>query len=113
VKKDRFDEDQAAVEGGGVPIAIMPPLAQELRGSRRAVERILKALGVRAFVYTVEQRDAGWVLRIECALDGEWQTVALAVDPGELTASLRDRKLREKLSADWAPHLRACSRRPA
>jgi hypothetical protein len=47
------------------------PLAQELRDSQRAVERILKALGVRAFVYTVEQKDAGCVLKIECALDGE------------------------------------------
>ena len=87
----------------------MSPLAQDMRSAREAVERVLEELGLRAFVYTVEPKDASWVLSVECATDGGWQTVALTVDPAELNASLRDAAVRAKLRADWAPHLRACA----
>lgn len=87
----------------------MPTLAQEIRSARSAVERVLDDLGVRAYVFTVEQKDAGWVLSVECATDGGWQRVALAVDPAELSASLRDPAVRAKLCSEWAPHLRACA----
>jgi len=90
----------------------MPPLAQDIRSARAAVERVLDELGVRGFVYTVEQKEAGWVLSVECATEGGWQAVALAVDPAELNASLGDPAVRAKLRADWAPHFRACAIRP-
>jgi hypothetical protein len=85
------------------------PLAQDIRGARTAVERLLEELGVRAFVFTVEQKETGWLLSVECATDGGWQRVELAVDPAELSASLRDPEVRARLRADWAPHLRACA----
>ena len=87
----------------------MSPLAQDIRSARQAVERVLDELGVRAFVYTVEQKEAGWVLSVECAIDGGWQRLELAVDPAELNASLSDPAVRAKLRADWAPRLRACT----
>lgn len=90
----------------------MPPLAQDIRSARQAVERLLDELGVRAFVYTVEQKEAGWVLSVECAIDGGWQRLELAVDPAELNASLGDPAVRAKLLADWAPRLRACTLPP-
>lgn len=85
------------------------PLAQDIRSARSAVESLLEELGVRAFVFTVEQKETGWLLSVECATDGGWKTVGLAVDPTELSASLTDPALRAKLLADWAPHLRACA----
>ena len=85
------------------------PLAQDIRRARSAVERVLEELGVRAFVFTVEQKETGWVLSVECAIDGGWKTVELAVDPAELSESLRDPAVRAKLLADWAPHLQACA----
>ena len=91
----------------------MPPLAQDIRSARAAVERVLDELGVRGFVYTVEQKEAGWVLSVECATEGGWQAVALAVDPAELNASLGDPAVRAKLRADWAPRFRACAIRPS
>lgn len=91
----------------------MPPLAQDIRNARAAVERVLDELGVRGFVYTVEQKQAGWVLSVECATEGGWQSVALAVDPAELNASLGDPAVRAKLRAAWAPHLQACAIRPS
>jgi hypothetical protein len=87
----------------------MATLAHDIRNARRAVERVLDELGVRAFVFTVEQKETGWLLSVECATDGGWQRVALAVDPAELSASLNDPAVRAKLCRDWAPHLRSCA----
>ena len=86
--------------------AIMPPLAQDIRSAREAVERVLEEIGVRGFVYTVEQKEDGWMLSVECATDGEWQAASWRVDPAELNASLGDAGIREKLRADWEPRLR-------
>jgi hypothetical protein len=85
------------------------PLAQDIRGARSAVERLLEELGIRAFVFTVERKETGWLLSVECATDGGWTRVELPVDPAELSASLTDPAVRAKLAADWAPHLRACA----
>jgi hypothetical protein len=87
----------------------MPPLAQDIRNARQAVEAVLGEMGVRGFVYTVEQKEDGWMLSVECATDGEWQAASWRVDPAELGASLRDAGIREKLRADWEPRLRACA----
>ena len=87
----------------------MAPLAQDIRSVRKAVERVLEEIGVRGFVYTVERKEAGWVLSVECATDRGWQTLTLGVDPAELSASVRDPVLRAKLRAEWEPHLRGCA----
>lgn len=89
----------------------MAPPAPDIRNAREAVETILDELGIRAFVFTVEPKESGWVLSIDCALDDGWQSVALPVDAAELGASLTDPAVRETLRAQWAPHLRACAKR--
>jgi hypothetical protein len=65
-------------------------------------------MGVRGFVYTVEQKDDGWMLSVECAMDGGWQAASWRVDPAALSASLRDASVRANLRADWETRLRAC-----
>lgn len=90
-------------------LAIMPPLAQDIRSARKAVERVLKEIGVRGFVYTVEQKEDRWMLSVECATDGGWQALSWRVEPAELSASLRNPALRAKLRAQWEPQLRACA----
>ncbi len=87
----------------------MAPLAQDIRNAREAVERVFDDLGVRAFAYTVERTEKGWTLSVDCATDGEWQTIAIAVDPAELNASLREEAVRAKLCQEWGPRLRACA----
>jgi hypothetical protein len=87
----------------------MPPLAQDIRNARQAVELVLEEIGVRGFVYTIEQKEDGWMLSVECAADGDWQSARWRVDPAELGASLRDAAIREKLRAEWEPRLRACA----
>ena len=85
----------------------------EIRAAREAVERILDDCGLRAFVYTVEPKVEGWLLIIDCAADGGWQSITLPVDAAELSASLHDAAVRDKLRREWQPHLRACTRREA
>ena len=80
----------------------------DMPGVRAAVERIVDELGLDAFVYTVEPREAGWELRVECAIEEGWQVITLPVDPGKLVASLSDAGAREELRAAWFPHFRAC-----
>jgi SHS2 domain-containing protein len=87
------------------------PLAQDIRGAREAVERLLDELGLRGFEYIVERREEGWTLRVDCATDEGWQEATLTVDPGELRASLGDPSMRDKLRRNWEPHFRACVRR--
>jgi len=91
----------------------MSSLAADIREAREAVERLLKALDLRTFVFTVELKERAWLLSIECASEDGWQTISFPVDPGELAASLREPAVRERLQAAWRPRLRACAKRGA
>ena len=77
-------------------------------GTWAAVEPVLNEMGLDAFVYTVEPKEAGWELRVECAVEEGWQVITLAANPGKLAASVGDAGAREKLRAAWFPHFRAC-----
>ncbi|MCX7960091.1 MAG: hypothetical protein N2653_00765 [Burkholderiales bacterium] len=76
--------------------------------ARAAVERVLESLGVRDYLYTLEHWNGRWVLSVECAFPGGWQSTAIDVDPKRLVASLHDLAQRERLCAEWEPHLKAC-----
>jgi len=63
----------------------------DMRSVRAAVERVVDELGPDAFVYTVEPKDAGWELRVECAVEEGWQVITLPVDPGNWSRALATR----------------------
>ncbi len=75
---------------------------------REAAERILHQLCSRTFGYSVEARDSGWTLRVECATDEGWQTVLLPIGPAELGTSLDDPGVRDRLVAAGNRQLGAC-----
>lgn len=77
---------------------------------RTAIQRILDDLGLRAFLFTHETKDDGSLLRVECAINGDWQTVTFPVDDAELAASLHDAAVRQRLRAAWGQRLRDCAR---
>jgi hypothetical protein len=85
------------------------PPAQDIRKASAAAERILGELCARSFGYTVEQKEGGWTLRVECATEDGWRVTILPVDPAELTESLRDASARERLRAAWRRRLRECA----
>jgi len=88
----------------------MNPSALEIREARAAVERILEALGLRDFVFTIEPKGDGWQLRLECSTVEGWQSLTLPAEIAELRASLRDAAVHEHLCADWQARLNACRR---
>ena len=79
---------------------------------RAAIERILDELELRAYLFTLEQKESGWEVLVECATNGEWQTIALPADPADLLACAQDAALRERLREAWRERLRECARGP-
>jgi len=75
------------------------------------VARLLGELGMRAFVFTLEPKEGLWQLRVECALDGDWQVVTIPLERAALFAALHDPSERERLKADLRHRLRACGER--
>ncbi len=99
---------QAATERGRTE-GIMGSLAGDIRSTREAAERLLDELGLSGYTYTVEQKEEGWVLRVECDTGDGWQDSEFSVDPHELAASMNDPVVRERLRKAWEPHFRACA----
>jgi hypothetical protein len=91
----------------------MSPFALEIRESRAAVEQILDELALRDFMFTIEPREHGWALHVECTTGNGWQTVALPADLAELRASLRDVTVRDRLREAWRGWLAECATRRA
>jgi hypothetical protein len=80
----------------------------ELAQAKEAVSTLLEQLGVAAYLFEIEPREDRWSLRIDCALDEGWQSVALPVDKSLLVASRNDVLVRERLLNEWRPQLGAC-----
>jgi hypothetical protein len=91
----------------------MPQTTADIAQTRAVVERVLDELGLAAFLFTLEPKESGWQLTVECAGDGGWQTVTLPVDAGELRASVHDPAARDRLRAAWTKRLSGCARRSA
>ena len=83
----------------------MPTFPKTIRSASEGAERILHRVCPRAFGYGLESGRAGWTLRVERATDAGWRAYELAVDPIELSGSLRDDEVRERLSRAWALQL--------
>ena len=89
----------------------MTPPAPDIRAARTAAARILDELGLGSYAFTVEAKESGWLLSVECAAGDAWQVVSLAVDPARLRASLDDPDVRRELCAAWRPHLEGCAKK--
>jgi hypothetical protein len=82
----------------------MASFAQDIRSARLAVERVLDEIGLDAYLYTVEPKESGWSLHVECAAEDGWKQVTMPVDRDELRASLHDAHVRGRLRRAWGPH---------
>ncbi len=89
----------------------MTPPAPDIRAARVAAERILDELELGSYAFTVEAKEDGWVLSVECAAGEDWQVVSFPVDPARLRASLDDPGVRREIGAAWGPHLEACAKK--
>jgi hypothetical protein len=84
--------------------------AADIAETRAVVERVLEGLGLVAFLFTLEPKESGWQLTVECAAEGGWQTVMLPVDADELRASVHDPAARDRLRAALSERLSGCTR---
>jgi hypothetical protein len=91
---------------------MIDPMTPDTRAIRAAIERILDELELRAFIFTLEEKERGWELHVECATNGVWQTIALSADPADLLASRHDATVREQLRDAWRERLRECAKGP-
>jgi len=87
--------------------------AAELEQAREAVTVLLDELGLEAYLFAVEPREANWEVKVECAVQEGWETVTLPVELRALLASRVDREARARLAQTWGTRLAACRRTAA
>lgn len=80
----------------------------ELARAREAAQAVLDTLGLEAYLFEVEPDEAGWRVRVECAIQQGWETVEIEVDAERLVASRNDEAQRRALVEAWRPRLAAC-----
>jgi hypothetical protein len=98
-----------AVASGGF---LMREPILDMVDARAEAERLLDELGLRAYIFTLEPKEPGWQLTVDCAVEGGWQTVTLPIDPEELRAAVHDAAARERLRTAWGERLGTCLRGP-
>ena len=80
----------------------------DLVQAKEATHALLEQLGLATYLFEVEPRDGPWQVRVECAVDGGWQSIVLDVDVQELLKSHTDSGMFEQLLAQWCGHFAAC-----
>lgn len=83
----------------------MDATAKELIDAKDTVGSLLEQLGIHAYLFEVEPRTDHWQVRIECALDGGWQSSVLDVDAAVLRACRTDRLVRDRLLGELRKRL--------
>lgn len=83
----------------------MIPKSRELINAREATATLLDQLGLNTYLFEVEADGDAWLVRVEWARDGEWQTVSLPVQWDTLLDSRSDSKVRASLLKQWRDQL--------
>ncbi|MFZ5467571.1 MAG: hypothetical protein ACOZAI_09960 [Pseudomonadota bacterium] len=84
----------------------------ELARAREAAQEVLETLRLDGYLFEVEPTEAGWRVRIECAIPEGWETVNIEVDADTLVDSRNDGALRQQLVEAWRPRLEHCKLTP-
>lgn len=83
----------------------MIPRSHDLINAREATATLLEQLGLKAYLFEVEANEDAWLVRIEWARNGDWQTVALPVQWDALLDSRSNSKVRSSLLEQWRGQL--------
>lgn len=86
----------------------MASTTSEIAEAREAVAELLEELGLEAYLFAVEPRNAEWELKVDCAMDGNWETVTIPVPKEWVMKSREDTLIRQRLLRDWQDRLGAC-----
>lgn len=82
----------------------------ELALAKDAAAALLEQLRLEAYLFEVEPNEGTWELRIDCAMEGGWQSSKLPVDKERLLASRSDGATRRALLSDWRQSLSVCKK---
>lgn len=82
----------------------------DLKRATETAGALLKELGLEAYLFAIEPRDAEWELKLECAVKEGWQMVTLPVDIELLLASRTDDDVRARLLRSWSARITSCLR---
>lgn len=85
----------------------------ELAMAREVTTELLDEIGLDAYLFDVEPRDAHWELKVDCAMatNGAWESVTLLVPKEALLMSHDDVSVHQRVLADLRGHLIACKPR--
>jgi hypothetical protein len=61
-------------------------------------------MGLSAYLFEVEPREAAWQVRVEFAVNSDWQSITLDVDKQELLQSRTERDVFQRLLDEWRRH---------
>lgn len=90
----------------------MPTSTDELLRAKESAQDLLESCCVAAYVFEVEPRDDQWELRVDCAVDGGWQSINLLIDRKDLLQSPEDTSIRDGLMLMLRERLAACKKAP-
>lgn len=68
----------------------MPLSTKDFAQARDIVGRMLDELGLKAYLYELEPANGNMGIKVECALDGEWEVVELTVNSDLLLRGMED-----------------------
>jgi hypothetical protein len=86
----------------------MPLSTKEFAQARDIVGRALDQLGLKAYLYELEPADDTMKIRVECALDGEWEVVELGVDVDLLLRGMEDPGAQQSIQEQLRQAVSAC-----
>jgi len=81
---------------------------EDLIQAKEATRTLLERLGLAAYLFEVEPREKLWQVRVDCAVDGGWQSITLDVDLKQLLMCRNDPGVHEQILAQWRKQLAAC-----
>jgi len=81
---------------------------EELANAREIVIQILEELRLDAYLFEVEPREDELEIKVECAVEGGWETVKLMVAKELLLRGIDDPGAHQLLLENWRDVLCAC-----
>jgi hypothetical protein len=78
--------------------------SKKLINAKEATRNLLEALGLDAYLYEVEPRENPWLVRVDCAVEGGWQSISIDVEVEDLIKSRKDKELFGQLLEQWGKH---------
>ena len=88
----------------------MPVTTTALARARENAAAVLDEFGMETYLFSIEPQDSGWVLQVECAGDGVWETISLPV-PEAFLASEDDSAAQAAVRETWRRRLSVCRMR--